>query len=104
MRTWPPHAAVPGLLISLLLVGAAKPALADAPGPVRSLAIETVPAAAQGFTLAGRDAGLQLVVTGRHADDAARDLTRAVTYEAQPPGIVVVDATGWVAAVGEGQA
>ena len=51
------------------------------------------------FTLAGRDAWQQLIVTGNHTD-----LTRTATFEASPTGIVEVDKTGLVTPLKEGRA
>src|SRR5690606_12273349 len=72
-------------------------------GPPRSILLET--GSEKGpFALAGQDSVRQLLVTGRFAGDVVRDLTGAVTYEASPPGIVSVDATGLVTPRKEGKA
>ncbi|HZZ77258.1 MAG TPA: DUF1549 domain-containing protein [Gemmataceae bacterium] len=52
------------------------------------------------FTLAGRDAWRQLLVTS----DKTRDLTRDVTYAVEPAGIVRVDSTGLVTPIKDGKA
>ena len=69
------------------------------PGALQAITIET-----GNFALAGRDAVRQLVVTGRYASGQLRDLTRAVAYEATPPGIVQIDGTGLVTPLKEGKA
>ena len=56
------------------------------------------------FTLAGRDAWQQLIVTGHFTTGPARDLTRSVAYDTQPIGIVQIDATGLVTPLKEGKA
>jgi hypothetical protein len=43
-------------------------------------------------------------VTGVYDSGQSRDLTRKVTYQASPPGIVTVDATGYITPVAEGEA
>jgi hypothetical protein len=54
--------------------------------------------------LRGRDARQQLVVTGNHATGQIRDLTAKVTFSAAPEGIVLVDATGMVSPLADGDA
>ena len=61
-----------------------------AAGGERTVGIDTT-RGKDGFTLDGRDAWQQLVVTGQ-AGGAERDLTRTVAYETVPAGIVRVDA------------
>ncbi len=56
------------------------------------------------FTLSGRDAWRQLVVTGDIANKLPRDLTGAVGYDAQPENIVAIDKTGLVTPLTEGKA
>src|SRR5262245_21996850 len=81
----------------LTLLALAGPAVADLP----ALRFE---AADKGFTLAGRDATRQLLVTGTDATGRARDLTREVTYSAAPADIVKIDANGVVIPLKEGTA
>jgi hypothetical protein len=73
------------------------------PGQLKGLVIETG-RGADGFTLAGRDAWQQLVVTGRYSSGQERDLTGSVSYEAAPAGIVAIDTTGLVTPLKEGKA
>src|SRR5437870_3504247 len=73
------------------------------PGKLQSLTVE-IGGRKDGFRLAGRDASLQLIVTGQFASGQARDLTRSVTYERSPAGLVEVDATGLVTPLKEGKA
>jgi hypothetical protein len=74
------------------------------PGKLQSLTIESGRAQDGGFTLAGRDSWQQLLVTGQYSSGQMRDLSRQVTYEAAPAGIVAIDGTGLVTPVQEGQA
>ena len=52
------------------------------------------------FTLAGRDASCQLLLT----TDAGNDLTRDVKYSTTPSGIVAIDSGGYVTPLKEGTA
>jgi hypothetical protein len=79
------------------------PALPD-PGDLERLAIEFGRTSGDGFTLAGRDARQQLVVTAQHSRGQVRDLTHNVEYSVEPAGIVEVDQTGLVSPLAEGQA
>ena len=72
------------------------------PGTLKTLAIETGSTDGS-FSLDGRDASRQLVVSGRYSSGQTRDLTRAVRYESEPVGIVQIDATGLVTAFQGGQ-
>ena len=54
---------------------AAEPGKTGDPGTLKTLIIETGRLKDGGFTLAGRDAGQQLLVTGRYASGQLRDLT-----------------------------
>jgi len=75
------------------------------PGTLQALSIETGRAAKDGsLTLAGRDSGQQLLVTGRYSSGQLRDLTHQVKYEASPADIVSVGAGGYVSALKEGKA
>jgi hypothetical protein len=65
------------------------------PGELKSLVVEQ----ANGdkpVLVRGRDARVQLCVTGRYATGQERDLTRRVSYSVEPAGIVEIDATGLV--------
>src|SRR5262245_17846046 len=90
MRTAMRHTVVIGLL------SLAAPAWSAADQP--TLRVETG-RGQDGFPLAGRDARQQLLVSA-----GERDLTRSVSYETVPPGIVRVDATGLVSPLREGKA
>lgn len=79
------------------------PGLGD-PGQLKSVAIETGRLVDGRFVLAGRDAAQQLVVTGQYATGQTRDLSHTVKYALTPPGIVDVDASGYVTPVKEGEA
>jgi hypothetical protein len=79
------------------------PGLGD-PGALKSLSLDTGRSGPNGFTLSGRDAGQQLIVTGNYASGQVRDLTHQAKYEVSPEGIVTVEPGGYVAAVQEGQA
>jgi hypothetical protein len=74
------------------------------------LTIDTGRAPDAPVTLRGRDARQQLVVTASDSADPtgaagqARDFTGQVTYEVSPPGIVSVDAAGFVAPTADGKA
>src|SRR2546428_829543 len=61
---------------------------------LQSITIETGRSKASGFTLVGRDAGQQLLVTGKFAGGKLRDLTRQVQYQVAPAGAVAIDASG----------
>lgn len=54
--------------------------------------------------IAGRDGVQQLIVTWEEPSGAMLDVTRDVTYEVAPPGIVSVDGAGLVTPQGEGTA
>ncbi len=89
---------------SALLVLAALAMPGSAAESPSAITIETGRTKAGAFTLAGRDAGQQLVVTGHHAGGATRDLTRDAAYDSSPPGVVHVDKTGLVTPLKEGRA
>src|SRR5438309_515319 len=96
---------VGALVAGWLGMSAGKVAAQDARplGPLQSLTMETGRSQDSSFTLAGREAWQQLVVTGRYAT-GLRDLTGAVVYETVPPGVVAVDVSGLVTPLKEGQA
>jgi hypothetical protein len=54
--------------------------------------------------LRGPDARRQLVVTGVYSSGQLRDLTGKSVFEASPPGVVLVDAAGFVTPAGDGKA
>src|SRR4051794_39035478 len=74
------------------------------PGKLTGVVLDTGRLKDGGFTIAGRDAGQQLVVTGKYDSGQVRDLSRTVSYQASPAGIVDVDANGHVTPVKEGTA
>lgn len=81
----------------------APPGLGD-PGQLQSIAIESGRLKDGSFTISGRDAMQQLVVTGTYSSTQVRDLSRKVQYTSAPEGIVVVDSTGLVTPLKEGTA
>ncbi len=66
--------------------------------------IQTIQIDPGNFTLAGRDAWRQLLVTGQQASGQARDWTGKATYDAEPAGIVRIDSTGLVTPIKDGKA
>jgi hypothetical protein len=93
----------PILRLAALALFAASPAVAAEPA-LKTLTIDTGRSKDGGFTLAGRDAYQQLVVTGEFADGKLGDLTGKVAYDASPAGVVEIDATGFVTPLQEGKA
>jgi len=88
-----------------LLVSAPDARGADSPqGELKSLSIETGRAPKGEFLLDGPDSSQQLVVTGQGANGETRDLTRDVSYDAQPAGTVEISADGRVAPRADGAA
>lgn len=88
---------------------AATPAAADSAhvenlGPAQSLLIEAGRPGEANFTLNGRDARRQLVVTADYGNAQLRDVTPLVVYSAAPAGIVEIDSTGLVTPLADGQA
>lgn len=73
-------------------------------GSVQSTSLERADGAQAEITLAGRDASRQLLVNGVTSGGQTRDITREVSYQSQPAGIVHVDATGLVTPLAEGRA
>jgi hypothetical protein len=65
-----------------------------------ALQIENAPAATM---LAGRDARLQLVVRAQSADKNLSDATHAVTFEADPTGVVEIDPSALVIPIADGE-
>jgi hypothetical protein len=53
--------------------------------------------------LSGSHAHRQLLVTGQTAAGRLVDLTHAVTYSAEPAGIVAVDSSGWLRPLADGE-
>ncbi|MDZ4818370.1 MAG: DUF1549 domain-containing protein, partial [Planctomycetota bacterium] len=74
------------------------------PGSVTALQLELGKTDTSSFTLSGRDARQQLVVTGVLASGALRDVTHHVKYEVSPSGIVTIGKGGLVTPVSEGTA
>ena len=86
-------------LVLILLCAAPATALAQARGQLAELrSLHLSPGSP---VLSGRDSGMQLVVTGKYASQE-RDLTHGVQFDAAPPDIVRIDATGYVVALQEG--
>lgn len=92
------------LCLSACLVGllAAKPLTAQDATTVESLRIDTGRPGALSFTLSGRDTWQQLQVTGV-VNGRERDLTRDVSFDASPPGLIAIDASGLATPQKEGQ-
>ena len=65
-------------------------------------AINAAGAEGKSSVLRGQDAQGQLVVTGKFAGDALRDVTRQVKFETKPAGIVTIDESGLVKTAGDG--
>src|SRR5436190_20935973 len=88
-------------LVSLLTVVHAAdnkpkaPGLGD-PGQLTAIQIESRRLKDGLVTIAGRDAGQLLVVTGVYGSGQTRDWTRQATYEVSPPGVVEVAAPGLI--------
>lgn len=72
------------------------------PGELKALTIQTGLGPVGQFTLAGRDSAQQLIVTGEYSSGQLRDLTSEVMFSTVEPGIVAVDAGGYVTPLGEG--
>jgi hypothetical protein len=79
--------------------GAATP---DEPGPIQSLRIEPAPAG-DALIVRGRDARQQLIVAGQHADGILTDVSRSVSYTAEPAEIVSIDGTGLITPLADGE-
>ncbi len=54
--------------------------------------------------LRGRDAQRQLALTAKYTGGATRDVTRQITYQTSPAGVVTVDSTGLAMPLADGQA
>src|SRR4051812_27910801 len=52
--------------------------------------------------LLGRHSRQQLAVTARLTPEQVRDVTRGVTYSAEPTGVVEIDPTGMVTPIADG--
>ena len=72
------------------------------PGSLNSIAFEV--AQDQGLVLQGPHARGQLVVTGSYSSGQQHDLTRGVQYATTPPGVVRVEAGGFVIPLADGKA
>jgi len=79
------------------------PGLGD-PGQLQSITLDTGRFKDGAFVIAGSDASQQLVVTGHYSTGQLRDLSRKVTYDVSPTGIVNVDSAGHVTPIKEGTA
>ena len=79
------------------------PGLGD-PGKLTAIQVDSGRTKDGVIVVSGRDSGQQLVVTGLHESGQVRDLSRKVTYEVSPAGIVSVDAAGLIAPIAEGEA
>src|SRR5579862_400230 len=103
--TWNPR--MPWICISIMLSGlcllTAEAEVAKADQQPASLKLEFRSGASR-LELRGRDARQQVLVTADYASGAERDCTREVTYSSAPAGIVSVDPTGMVRALGDGDA
>ncbi|HEX7378038.1 MAG TPA: DUF1549 domain-containing protein [Pirellulales bacterium] len=77
------------------------PGLGD-PGTMTSVTIATGFPDGKIATLRGKDSQQQLLVAAHYNSGQVRDLTRDVTYAANPPGIVTIDASGLVLPVSDG--
>ncbi len=93
-----------GTLIAEAADSVPKPPGLGDPGELESLTLETPTADPGHLRLAGRDARIQLLVTGEYSTKQRRDLTRDVTYHASPADIVEVDSDGYIKPLAEGQA
>ena len=71
------------------------------PGMLQALEITT--GRGKNVTLSGRDAGMQLIVTGKYSSGQERDLTSQVQYQVTPNDIAAIDKTGYVSALQEGK-
>jgi len=91
-------------LFGIWVAGSQSVMAASELGLLESLSIETGRGSTESFTLDGRDSAQQLIVSGRYANGAVRDLGRSVTYHVQPAGIVTIDDSGYVTPLAEGQA
>jgi hypothetical protein len=87
-------------VVTIGTLRAADPAAPDL-GALKQVAI-TACSETNGLKLLGADARQQIAVTGTYASGALRDLTRTVTYETSPAGIVAVDDKGLVSPLADG--
>ena len=90
--------ATSSILFAVVLLAQAPTVLAGGADTLQNIQLEP-----KSFTLAGRDAWRQLLVTGHHASGQARDWTRKATYAASPAGIVRIDTTGLVTPIKDGK-
>lgn len=88
------------ILLAVFLLPGSLCAQERKPADLRALTIEP----GKALHLTGRDAGLQVIVTGKYADGQQRDLTREAQYELTPADIASIDKTGYVSALKEGKA
>ena len=103
------HLAVSLIALALLPRGAFAATTASPPSesgtPVVSLEVRAgEPDHSHLFKLRGTDSRAQLLVTAKAADGSLLDYTRSVKYDAEPKGIVTLDANGMVRALKDGVA
>jgi hypothetical protein len=99
MRRWQHVAA---LALSLLALIGTSVFADETPAPeIVSLKIEP-DLGTGGLTLRGRDARVQLFVTGETAATRQLDVTSKTTLSSEPAGIVAIDATGLMTPVADG--
>ena len=104
MNKFLPLTSIMILLFSVLLSAqentATPPGLGD-PGVLKAIDIDNV-ADDHATIISGRDAGLQLIVTGAYDSGQQRDLTRDVVYSSAPTGLVEISSNGYVSPIAEG--
>jgi hypothetical protein len=79
------------------------PGLGD-PGKLEALQVSSGRPDGTLAILRGRDAQQQLVASGKFSTGQLRDLTRMVSYNITPQGVVSVDSSGLLLPLGEGKA
>ncbi|MEZ6055687.1 MAG: DUF1549 domain-containing protein [Planctomycetaceae bacterium] len=96
---------VAGATLFSSLVVESRSASAASPSPVGPLqALEIGPRIGEGkLSLRGRDARLQLIVTGDHGQGTLKDYTRTSGFSVQPEGIITIDETGLVKPLNDGE-
>ncbi len=100
-----------GLTAALLAIGsiclaAEGKSPPKAPGlgdPGKMVGVEIIAGVDKVPTLRGADARLQLVVSGKYDSGQYRDLTRSCKYQLKPDGIVLIDETGLVTPIANGE-
>jgi hypothetical protein len=86
---------------ALLLLSSAAIGRAD---EVAYQSVRIEPPTTKGYSLRGRDARLQLLVTGEVAGGRLDDVTSKTTFAAEPAGILQIDSTGLVTPLADGDA